>query len=128
MTTKTTQLHAKSFDAPDETVPVGDLARVEILHLGGTTANRVAFQPGFRWSQHVKPVVGTDLCEIPHTGYVVSGRLGIRMADGTERELSSGDAFDVPPGHDVWVIGDEPYVAVDFSSADDAPTPLKAKS
>ena len=125
MTSKTTQLQAKSFDVPDESFPVGSLARVEIIHLGETTAHRATFQPGFRWTEHVKPAVGTDLCEIPHTGYVVSGRIGVRMADGTERELAAGDAFAVPPGHDVWVIGDEPYVAVDFTTAQDALTPLK---
>ena len=125
MTTKTAQIQAKSFDVPDETFPVGVVARVEIVHLGDTTANRVTFQPGFRWSEHVKPTAGTDLCEIPHTGYVVSGRAVIRMADGTERELAAGDAFDVPPGHDAWVVGDEPYVAVDFVLAEGAATPLK---
>lgn len=125
MTTNTRQLQAKSFDVPDKAFPVDNVARVEIVHLGGITANRVTFQPGFRWSDHIKPAVETDLCEIPHTGYVVSGRAGIRMADGTEREVAAGDAFDIPPGHDVWVIGDEPYVAVDFVTAEDAPTPLK---
>lgn len=124
-TTTTAQLQAKSFDVPDESFPVGGVARVEIVHLGATTANRVTFQPGFRWSEHAKPAVGTDLCMASHTGYVVSGRAGIRMADGTEREVAAGDAFDVPPGHDMWVIGDEPYVAVDFTTATDAPTALK---
>jgi quercetin dioxygenase-like cupin family protein len=125
MTTKTTRLQAKSFDVPDQSFPVAGVARVEVVHLGDTTANRVTFQPGFRWSEHVKPTVGTDLCEIPHTGYVVSGRIGVRMADGTERELGAGDAFAMPAGHDVWVVGDEPYVAVDFSPTEDAAVPLK---
>jgi hypothetical protein len=124
MTTKTAALHIKSFDVPDESFPVGGLARVETLNLGETPVHRATFQPGFRWTEHVKPIVGTDLCEIPHTGYVVSGRLGVRMADGTEREMAAGDAFDIPPGHDVWVIGDEPYVAVDFPTAPTA-APLK---
>jgi quercetin dioxygenase-like cupin family protein len=125
MSTTTVQLQAKSFDVPDEAFPVGGVARIEIVHIGETTANRVTFRPGFRWSEHVKPTVGTDLCEIPHAGYVVSGRVGVRMADGTERELAAGDAFAIPPGHDVWVIGDEPYVAVDFSPTANATTPLK---
>jgi quercetin dioxygenase-like cupin family protein len=120
MTTTTTQLHVKSFDVPDESLAVGGLARVEIVHLGETTAHLATFQPGFSWTEHVKSVVGTDLCEIPHTGYVVSGRLGVRMIDGTEREMAAGDVFDIPPGHDVWVIGDEPYIAVDFSPAEAA--------
>ena len=126
MTTETRQLQAKSFDLPDESFPVGSVARVEIIRLSGITANRVTFQPGFRWTEHVKPSVGTDLCEIPHTGYVVSGRIGVRMVDGTERELSAGDIFDMPPGHDIWVIGDEPYVAVDFTQAEDPAKPLSS--
>ena len=124
MTTQTAQLHTKSFEVPDEAFPVGDLARVEVVHLGETTAHRVMFQPGFCWTEHVKPMVGTDLCEIPHTGYVVSGRIGVRMADGTERDMGAGDVLNVPPGYDVWVIGNEPYVAVDFSPAE-AAMPLK---
>ena len=124
MTTQTAQLGVKSFDIPDESFPVGDLARVEIVRLGGTTAHRATFQPGFHWAAHVKPIVGTDLCEVPHVGYVLSGRIGVRMADGTERELGAGDAFDMPAGHDIWVLGDEPYVAVDFAPAE-APVPLK---
>lgn len=128
MTTRrtTARIQAKSFDIPDEAVPVGGVARVETVHLGETTAHRVTFQPGFRWSQHVKPGVGTDLCEIRHTGYVVAGRAGIRMADGAERELVAGDAFDIPAGHDMWVNGDEPYVAVDFTTTPEAPKPLQA--
>jgi len=123
MTTLIAQIQARSLDVPDEAVPMGGVARLETVHLGETTVNRVTFQPGFRWSEHVKPSAGTDLCRVRHLGYVVSGRSGIRMADGTERELAAGDVFDVPPGHDAWVIGDEPYVAVDFSLATDAAAP-----
>lgn len=125
MTTKTAQLQAKSFDVPDESFPVGNVARVEVVRLGEITANRCTMQPGFRWTEHVKPTVGTDLCQIPHTGYVVSGRAGVRMADGAEREVAAGAVFDVPSGHDMWVIGNEPYISVDFSMAKNAATPLK---
>lgn len=117
MATRTMQLHAKSLDVPDETRPFGAAGRIEIVHLGETTAARAIFQPGFHWLEHVKPAAGTDLCEVRHIGYVISGRLGLRMADGSERELAAGDVFDVPPGHDAWVIGDEPYISVDFSLA-----------
>jgi quercetin dioxygenase-like cupin family protein len=117
MTTATMALQARSFDVPDESAPIGSLAQVETIQLAGTTANRVTFRPGFRWTEHARPIAGTELCEVRHTGYVVSGRSGIRLADGTERELSAGDVFDIPPGHDMWVIGDEPYVAVDFAPA-----------
>jgi quercetin dioxygenase-like cupin family protein len=125
MTTQTAQLQAKSFDVPDESFPVGGVARVEIVRLGDIRANRARFQPGFRWSEHVRPNVGTDLCEVPHTGYVVSGRAAVRMVDGAERELAAGDVFAIPPGHDMWVVGDEPYVAVDFTMEPGVPTPLK---
>ena len=91
--------------------------KLEISTIGGTMVGRATFQPGWRWSESVKPIVGTDSCQVPHNGYVVSGRIGIKMDDGTEFEAGPGDAYDIPPGHDGWVIGDEPYVGVDFSSA-----------
>jgi len=118
MTTNTSQLRVQSFDVPDEAVPVDPVARVDIIRLGQFTANRATFHPGFHWTEHMRPRAGTDLCQIRHTGYVVSGRAGLRSADGTEHELSAGDAFDIPAGHDLWVIGDEPYVAVDFTPPD----------
>lgn len=124
MTVKTSELHVKTFEVPDDGFSVGDFARVEVLHLGDVDAHRATFQPGLHWTEHVKPLVGTELCEIPHTGYVLSGRIGLRMADGAERELGPGDVFNIGPGHDIWVIGDEPYVAIDFSRTD-APLPLK---
>ncbi|HZU12277.1 MAG TPA: cupin domain-containing protein [Chloroflexota bacterium] len=115
MTSTIPRLHTKSFDVPDQAFPVGDLARVEIVQLGETAVHRATFQPGFRWTEHVKPLMGTDLCEIPHTGYVLSGRLGVRMADGTEREMAPGDAFVIPAvGHDIWVVGDDPSTLLDF--------------
>jgi quercetin dioxygenase-like cupin family protein len=124
VTTETQQPQARNFDIPDEAFPVGKVARVEVIHLGEVTANRATMQPGFHWTEHVAPVVGTELCQIRHTGYVVSGRSAVRMADGTERELGAGDVFDIPAGHDMWVIGDEPYVSVDFSLTEGSSTPL----
>jgi quercetin dioxygenase-like cupin family protein len=118
MTTKTSQPRVQSFDTPDEAVPLAAAARADVIRLGDVTANRVTFQPGFHWAEHVGPSAGTDLCPIRHTGYVVSGRARLRTADGTERELGPGDAFDIPAGHDLWVSGDEPYVAVDFGPAE----------
>ena|SRR5579875_3313272 len=114
MTTQTRQLQAKSFDVPDETRNVGSIAWIEALSLGEITAYRATMQPGFHWTEHAKPVVGTDLCQAHHVGYVISGRARVRLADGTEREVAAGDVFDVPPGHDMWVLGDEPYVSVEF--------------
>ena len=115
MATETTQFQAKSLDVPEQSRSLGGKMRVDFVQLGDLTVGRGNAQPGFRWTEHAKPVVGTDLCQVHHIGYVLSGRCGVRMADGTERELAAGDAFDVPPGHDMWVIGDEPYVTLDFA-------------
>jgi len=82
------------------------------------TIPRATFQPGWRRSKHVKPIAGTELCHAAHNGYVVAGRQAVQMADGTEVELGPGDAFLVGPGHDSWVIGDEPCVTVDFTGGE----------
>jgi quercetin dioxygenase-like cupin family protein len=87
---------------------------VDVVNLDGHTAMRATFQPGWRWSQSVKPIVHTDSCQIEHLSYLVSGRLMIHMDDGTERELHAGDIAMIPAGHDAWVVGDEPAVIVDF--------------
>ncbi len=104
----------KSLDRPEEHRAPSDRAVLELVTLGDVVVGRATFQPGFRWSTDIKHVAGTDLCEVSHTGYVVSGREGVRMADGTEVELGPGDAFVIGPGHDAWVIGDEPCVTLDF--------------
>lgn len=106
---------AKSLDRPDETRPTGDKGRIELVKLGEVTVGRATFEPGWRWSEHVKPIAGTDLCQATHTGYVVSGRQAVRMADGTEVKLGPGDAFVIGPGHDAWVIGETACVTLDFS-------------
>ena len=106
---------AKSLDRPDETRRTADRGRIDLVTLGEVTVGRATFEPGWRWSEHIKPLAGTELCEITHTGYVMSGRQVVRMHDGTEVELGPGDAFVVGPGHDAWVIGDEPCVTLDFS-------------
>lgn len=104
----------KSLDSPDETRPF-EKGKAEIVTVGGVTVGRAVLEPGWQWSQHVKPIAGTDSCQVAHTGYVVSGRLKIVMDDGSEAELRPGDAYVIPPGHDAWVLGDEAYVGVDFS-------------
>ncbi|MGO9977431.1 MAG: cupin domain-containing protein [Solirubrobacteraceae bacterium] len=113
--TVATATNVKSFSAPDDTRTTDGGGRIDFLSLGSVTAGRATYQPGWRWSEHMKPTAGTDLCAMTHVGYVVSGRQMVRMADGTELEMSAGDAFVVGPGHDTWVIGDEPCVTVDFS-------------
>ena len=107
-------VETRNLDAADETRTF-EKGRAELVTLAGVTVGRAVFQPGWRWSLHVKPIVGTDSCEVTHTGYVISGRLKVVMDDGSEAELGPGDAHVIPPGHDAWVLGDEPYVAVDFS-------------
>jgi len=106
----------KSFDNADETRDINK-GKVEVVNLGDRTAMRATFEPGWKWSESVKPIAGTESCEVDHLVYVISGRMGIRMDDGTETEIGSGDVASIPPGHDAWIIGDEPCVAIDFQGA-----------
>ena len=92
-------------------------ASAEILKVGGGEVGRLVFQPGWRWSNDVKPIAGTASCEAPHFQYHVSGRLAIRMDDGTEFIAGPGDVTSLPSGHDAWVVGDEPVVVVDWFGA-----------
>ena len=107
-------LQHKSLDRPDETRTFEN-GRAEVVTLGDFTAWRLVLEPGWRWSENVKPIAGTDSCQVLHTGYHVSGRLHVRMDDGTEKEVVPGVAYVIPPGHDAWVVGDEPVVSVDMS-------------
>ena len=106
----------KSFQTPDEVrdFPHGSAS---ILNIGGGSVGRLVFQPGWRWSTDVKPIAQTASCEAPHFQYHVSGKLGIRMDDGTEIVAGPGDITSLPRGHDAWVIGDEPVVVVDWYGA-----------
>ena len=108
-------LEAKSLESPDETRPFVDKGAAAIVNVGGVTAGRGVFEPGWRWSEHVKPIAGTDSCQAPHAGYVLSGRMRVRMDDGEEAEVGPGDAFVISPGHDAWTVGDEACVLLDFS-------------
>ena len=81
------------------------------------SVTRVTYAPGWKWSEHIKPVVGTDSCQVPHFGYVLAGRLKTVMDDGTAAELEPGDIAIIPPGHDAWVTGDEPCIILDFQGA-----------
>lgn len=105
----------KSFDSPDETRAPAK-TRVEVVDLGSVKAARMRLEPGWRWSECIKPVAGTDSCQARHVGAVVSGRLTVRHDDGTESEVGPGDAYRIEPGHDAWVAGDEPVVAYEFES------------
>jgi hypothetical protein len=106
----------KTFTEPDEVrkFPNG---RAEIIRVGGAEVGRLVFEPGWRWSNDVKPIAKTASCEAPHFQYHVSGRLGIRMDDGTEFIAGPGDITSLPKGHDAWVVGDEPAVVVDWFGA-----------
>ena len=107
----------KNFDSPDETRPMAK-GKVEVVQLGELSAMRLTFEPGWRWSESVKPVAGTDSCQVHHIGYQMSGRLGVRLDDGSDLEVGPGEVYNIPPGHDAWVIGDEPVVSVDFRGAE----------
>lgn len=106
----------KNFAAPDETRTFAK-GKVELLNIGGGSVGRLVLEPGWRWSQDVKPVAGTEWCEAPHFQYQVSGRLHVVMEDGTEFDLTAGDVSTLPSGHDAWVVGDEPVVLVDWYGA-----------
>ncbi len=108
-------VEVKSLDSPDETRPMADKGRVQVVTLGGVTVGRATLEPGWRWSEHVKPLAGTPSCQATHVGYVISGRMHLRMDDGTEREVGPGDAMVCPPGHDAWIVGSEPCIVLDFS-------------
>ena len=105
-----------TFGKPTETreFPNG---KAEILNIGGSEIGRLTFQPGWRWSNDLKSIAGTESCEAPHFQYHVSGRLGIRMDDGSEFIAEPGDITSLPSGHDAWVVGDEPVVVVDWYGA-----------
>jgi class 3 adenylate cyclase len=90
--------------------------RVDVVEMDDNVVGRMTYEPGWRWSIDVKPIAGTDSCQYHHIGYTVSGRLRVQMRDGTELEVGPGDVFEFPPGHDAWVIGDEPWVSVDFEA------------
>jgi quercetin dioxygenase-like cupin family protein len=112
-----TKLQVKSHDAPDE-VRAPSKTRVEVVQLEGFTIGRFNFEPGWRWSECVKPVVKTDKCQVSHVGYAVSGKIQVRMQDGAERTISAGESYTIPPGHDAWVEGNQPFVAIEVMSAD----------
>jgi mannose-6-phosphate isomerase-like protein (cupin superfamily) len=112
-----TNLVNKSFDSPDET-RTPEKTKVDVVDLGdGVKAARFTMEPGWRWSECVKPVVGTDRCQVRHVGAVLSGRIRVVHDDGTETEAGPNDAYRIEPGHEAWVVSDEPLVAYEFESS-----------
>jgi hypothetical protein len=107
-------LEIKNVDSPDETRPFAGHGHADVLNVHGKPVIYGTFEPGWRWSDDLKPIAGTDSCQATHFLYCLSGRMGVRMNDGSEGEIGQGDIAAIEPGHDAWVIGDEPCVAVDF--------------
>lgn len=112
-----TKFEAKSHDNADE-VRTPDKTRVEVVRLPEFTLGRFTLEPGWKWSECVKPVVKTDSCQMSHVGHVVSGNLTVRMKDGTQKTFGPGVSYTIPPGHDAWVEGDQRFVGVEFMSAE----------
>lgn len=108
---------AKSHNTPDE-VRSPNKTRVEVVRLPGFTLGRFKLEPGWRWSECIKPVAGTASCELAHVGHVVSGRLTVRLTDGDQKTIESGESYTIPPGHDAWVEGSEPFVCIEVLSAE----------
>src|SRR5687767_5945262 len=112
------RLIVRHFQEPDE-VFEAEGVRTESVDLGGVTIGRTVHQPGWRWSTHVKQLVGTELCQARHVGVVLAGQLATQLADGTEMTAGPGDVFSVPPGHDGWVVGIEPLTVLEWSGVDE---------
>lgn len=108
----------KRFDLPDE-IRKFDKGRFELLRVGNMTIGKATYEPGWRWSEHVGKALGQKECMVEHVGMVVSGCATAAMSDGSVVEMRAGDLFYIPPGHDSWVVGDEPYVSLHFMGAAD---------
>lgn len=107
----------KRFENPDE-VRTFEKGKFEVIKIGGMTIGRATYEPGWKWSQHVAPVAGTLLCQVEHVGMVISGEAACVMEDGRSYVMKPGDIFYIGPGHDSWVVGDQPYVSLHFLGAE----------
>ncbi len=108
-------VESRSFDSPDETRKPAK-TQVDVVQLGGTSAARLTLEPGWSWEECIKPVVGTDSCQLRHVGVVLSGTMHIAHEDGTEHEIGPGQAYVIEPGHNAWTVGDEQFVGFEFES------------
>jgi mannose-6-phosphate isomerase-like protein (cupin superfamily) len=111
-------VEANDFSSPDET-RTPDKTRSEIVRMSGATVARLTLEPGWSWSECVKPVVGTESCQNRHVGVASQGRMHVTHDDGTEAEIEAGDAYVIEPGHDARIVGDEPFVGYEFESAEE---------
>jgi uncharacterized cupin superfamily protein len=112
-------VEVKSFDNPDETRPFEGKGQAQVVNVAGRVIGCGTFEPGWKWSENVKPIAGTDSCEVSHLGYCVSGRMRVHMDDGTVGEVGPGEVCAIPPGHDAETVGEEPCVFVDFGEFGD---------
>jgi len=113
-------LTRRSFDSPDETRPFEQgKGRLDLVNTDSGVVGRATFEPGWKWSEHVKPIAKTDSCQAAHTGYFVSGRMKVVMDNGEEVEYGPGDFAVMAPGHDAWIVGDESCVVIDWQGFTD---------
>ncbi len=112
------KFEVKSHDAPDE-VRAPNKTSVEVVKLDEYTIGRFNFEPGWRWSECVKPVAKTEKCQASHVGYAVSGSMVVQLTDGTKKTISVGESYTIPPGHDAWVVGEQAFVGIEVMSAAD---------
>jgi uncharacterized cupin superfamily protein len=122
MATTLHKAEKKSFSAPDETRNFTH-GRLDIVNVGGTAMGRAAFEPGWRWSQDVKPIVETESCQAEHLAYIISGHMTVVMDDGTRLSVGPGDVMALPPGHDAWIDGNETCEIIDFVGYEDYAKP-----
>ena len=109
-------IESRDFTSPDET-RTPDKTKIELVNIAGGQIGRFTFEPGWRWSECIKPVAKTDSCQVDHVGYCISGGLRITHEDGTEQDIKPGDVYHIAPGHDGWTMGSEPAVVVEFQGA-----------
>jgi hypothetical protein len=114
MESSSNRMQKKRMTSPDE-IRLFDKGKVEIAKVGNTSIGRTYFEPGWSWEKCVKPIAKTNSCQAPHIHYVISGKMRVRMDDGSEEEFGPGDVGYLPPGHNAWIVGDEPFIAVDFT-------------
>jgi hypothetical protein len=112
-----TTFEINDFSSPDEVRSPDPTVTIEVVKVAGGEIGRYTFQPGWRWSEHIKPVVGGHSCQTNHLGFLVSGKMGVSTDDGSTGEVTPGSVYRIAPGHDGWVIGDEPVVVVEFQGA-----------
>ncbi|MFA5405305.1 MAG: cupin domain-containing protein [Ignavibacteria bacterium] len=108
----------KNLSTPDE-IRTPSKTRIEVVNFNKSIIMRATFEPGWQWSECIKPVVGTDSCKVLHNLYVISGSMTVKMNDGKTYNLGPGDAAEIPPGHDAWVNGNEPCISIDFSAGEE---------